>query len=405
MTATATEPRTRISLRDPASPLEWLRRILTALLTVWMVTAGLRAERPLVGVVVAVAVGGATAVAPRWPAAGLIAAYFFVPGMSSLAGYEGPDDVVVLLVAFANFQYGRWAPLERQPWAGVGLVAFVSAVALANGDGLSITDLVFPAAFAVVPWLFGLSIQRLDERNRRAARELSDVQARREQEVEVARRDERLEIARELHDVVAHGVSLVSLQTQVARRRLEAGNDVTADDLLQIETASRAAMDELRALLSVMRPGASGAPSLEPARGLGDLPALVDQYERAGHPCTLTVVGIPRAVPDGFSLTAYRIVQEAVTNALKHGSSGGAVDITLDWGAAQLCIKVRSDLPARPVVGQGAQAPAGHGLVGMAERAAVYGGEVIAGPDNSGRCWMVVATLALDRTWEADDGS
>jgi signal transduction histidine kinase len=197
-----------------------------------------------------------------------------------------------------------------------------------------------------------------------------------EREREVAAREavveERARIARELHDAIAHNVSMMVVQAGAERRVLDPSQESTRDVLETVEEIGRNALTEMRRLVGMLR--TDDDDPLAPQPGLGDLPTLVGQVREAGLPVELHVEGAPRSLPVGLELSAYRIVQEALTNALKHA------------GEARASVRVRyaDDSLELEVVDDGAGAPAelasgGHGLVGMRERVALYGGRFEAG--------------------------
>jgi signal transduction histidine kinase len=183
--------------------------------------------------------------------------------------------------------------------------------------------------------------------------------------------DERSRIARELHDVVTHSLSVVVVQAGAAR--LDAPPEQAAQ-LAAIEGTARSALEEMRRLLGVLR-GTQDA-DLQPQPGLDQLPVLVEQVRCSGLDVNVRHDGHPRPLPPGLDLTAYRVVQESLTNVLRHAGARRA-DIWLGWSTDRLIVAVTDD-------GAGAPGPAGRGLLGMAERVALYGGSVDAGPAQQG---------------------
>jgi len=189
----------------------------------------------------------------------------------------------------------------------------------------------------------------------------------------VALADERQRIARELHDVVAHSVSVMVVQTGAARTLLTRAPDQAAEALLAVERSGREALGELRALLGLLTQ-ADAEPALAPQPGLGQLDRLVERVGEAGLPIELHVDGTPRALPPGLDLTAYRILQEALTNALKY-AGGARTTVTVEFGERELRLEVLDAGVQKP----NGQAGAGRGLLGMHERVAVYGGHLETG--------------------------
>jgi signal transduction histidine kinase len=201
---------------------------------------------------------------------------------------------------------------------------------------------------------------------------------------------ERRRIARELHDVIAHSVGVMVVQAGAARHVLDEKPEAARESLLAVETSGHEAMAELRRLLGVLGEGGNGdAPPLSPQAGLANLEALVARVREAGLPVDLTVEGTSRTLPGGVDVAAYRIVQEALTNALKY--AGGAPTHTV--------VRYASDAVEIDVVDEGRlRAPAdgiGRGLTGMRERVALFGGTLVTGPEGGGG-YAVRAHLPLD---------
>jgi signal transduction histidine kinase len=229
-------------------------------------------------------------------------------------------------------------------------------------------------------------VELLRERSARLERD-------RERDMADAALEERGRIARELHDVIAHAVSLMVVQASAERRLLAVDQQRTADTLETIETSGREALGELRRLLGVLR--ASGPERLAPQPGLDALPDLLEEGRRGGHEITLDVEGDPVRLPAGLDLTAYRILQEGLTNVRKH-APGAAVEISLRWRAAELEIELADDGPGPLADANGS----GHGLIGMRERVALYGGTVsAAAAADTG--FRVLARLPIDGSAQA----
>jgi signal transduction histidine kinase len=253
--------------------------------------------------------------------------------------------------------------------------------------GLMDIRVVTVATVIAASWTIGLGV-----RQQRAYTAGLREQAERRAQAEVA--EERMRIARELHDVVAHGMSLIAVQAGVANHVIAERPEEAARALASIEATSRAALVEMRRLLGVLR-GSNGAdtgPVLHPAPSLADLDTLVSATSQAGVRVDLEVRGEPRRpLPHGVDLTAYRIVQEALTNVVKHsGAAASRVVLTYEHDAVRIEVTDQ---------GRGSSAPPGdgHGLVGMRERVALYGGEFDAGP-LPGRGFRVAARLPLTAT-------
>jgi signal transduction histidine kinase len=179
--------------------------------------------------------------------------------------------------------------------------------------------------------------------------------------------EERARIARELHDVIAHNVSMIVLQAGAERRVLPAESDATREVLRTIEQIGRGALTEMRRLVGMLRSDRDDPLAPQPA--LGDVPTLVSQLREAGLPVELQIEGECRALPVGIELSAYRIVQEALTNALKHAGDARA-SVLIRYGPETLELEIADDGPGAPAGNDGG----GHGLVGMRERVTLYGG-------------------------------
>lgn len=189
--------------------------------------------------------------------------------------------------------------------------------------------------------------------------------------------EERSRIARELHDVVTHNVSVMVIQAGAARQVLEDSPAQAREALLSVEASGRAAMTELRHVMGLLSPDAE-TPDLAPQPGMAQLESLVGRVRSAGLPVELVVTGDPDTpMPDGVVLAGYRVVQEALTNAVKHASGSSAV-VRVDYGAERLSIEVTDTGGASPSTG--ADTGSGRGLIGLHERLALYGGTLTAGP-------------------------
>jgi signal transduction histidine kinase len=229
---------------------------------------------------------------------------------------------------------------------------------------------------ALVAWVLGDSMQyrrayltSLEDRAARLERE-------RDQQAQIATAAERARIARELHDVIAHNVSVMVVQADGAAYALRTDPERTGQALAAISLTGRKALAEMRRLLGVLRSGDERA-ELAPLPGLDQLRELVDQARHAGMSVSLTLDGRPRPLPAGAELAAYRVVQESLTNTRKHGGLGAAAHVILRFEPDGLLLQVTDD-------GLGAAAAAaeepGHGLTGMRERIEMYGGTILAGP-------------------------
>ena len=192
--------------------------------------------------------------------------------------------------------------------------------------------------------------------------------------------EERLRIARELHDVVAHSMSVIAVQAGTGRLAIDADPVAARNSLVVIEDTSRAALDEMRRLLGVLRNDTPSLDGRSPAPGLDAVDDLIARTEAGGVPVSLRIDGERRRLPGGLELAAYRILQEALTNVARH-APGATANVVLTFGPDALTVEV---VNARGGPGPTTDEGTGLGLVGMRERAAVYNGTVDAGPTPTG---------------------
>jgi signal transduction histidine kinase len=274
----------------------------------------------------------------------------------------------------------------------------IAVVSLSFRDvpGLEGFDMLGVLAQFTAAWAIGVAM-----RSRRAATEarVSEAEERADAEGQRAARvlaEERLRIAQELHDVVAHSMSVIAVQAGVGAHVIDERPDEARAALAAISTTSRQALAEMRRMLGMLRNSdGSRASASAPAPGLVDLPSLVDDVRAAGVPVTLHLVGHADTVHSGVELSAYRVVQEALTNVIKHAGSPTQVDVTVQYRPGSLAVEVRDDgrgLAARPLNGGADDEGAGHGLVGMRERVEMWGGDLSVGPRPGGG-YRVAATL------------
>jgi signal transduction histidine kinase len=212
------------------------------------------------------------------------------------------------------------------------------------------------------------------------------VRHQRAQSARMAAAEERARIARELHDVVSHSLSVIAIQAGAAEAALERDPGLAGPPLAAIRSSSEQALGEMRRMLGVLRTAGEGD-ELAPQPGLARLPELVEHARAAGVEVTLEVAGTPRPLPASVDLSAFRIVQEALTNVRKH-ASGAPATVRVGWEPQALALAVRDRGPG------GAPADGGHGLVGMRERVRLHGGELRAGPAADGG-FEVAAVLPL----------
>jgi signal transduction histidine kinase len=223
-------------------------------------------------------------------------------------------------------------------------------------------------------WLAGNSVRERQQRVDLLEERAITLQRERALSMRVARADERQRIARELHDVVAHSVSVMVVQAGAARTMLTRQPSQAAESLLAVEASGREALSELRNMLGLLTE-VEPEPELAPQPGLEQLDALVARFNQAGVPVDVRVDGSrPQELSPGLDLTAYRIIQEALTNTLKH-ANGATAEVHIEYGAHDLCVEV-VDSGGTMLTESGGS---GRGLLGMRERVAVYGGQLNAG--------------------------
>src|SRR5688500_10269981 len=264
--------------------------------------------------------------------------------------------------------------------AGVGLIIVLAGIVIVvyNLPGpRTVGDFVFIPLRFVVAWVAGYALRERAEQAEAAEERAAHAEREREAAKRVAVAEERARIARELHDIVAHAVSVMVLQVGAVRHKLPDALAEDRDALRGVERAGRTALTEMRRLLAAMRREGDEA-ELLPQPGLDELDSLLDEIGRAGLPVELHVDGEPFPLPRGIALSAYRIVQEGLTNTLKHARATD-VDVTVRYRPDELEIEVRDN-------GEGSATSdgLGHGLVGVRERVKIYGGEMTAGAANEG---------------------
>jgi signal transduction histidine kinase len=297
-----------------------------------------------------------------------------------------------LLAAAASFVDGRLIPFPAGLYlagmlaafllgnlrdvilARVGLAVILGSMAtiIFNRPGHSPGELVFIPLLFGIAWLAGFALNARAEQADAAEARAAQAERERETAARIAVAEERARIARELHDIVAHAVSVMVLQVGAVRHKLPEELADESGALRGVEQAGRTALAEMRRLLSAMRRDGDDL-ELAPQPGLGGVGALVAEIGRAGLPVTLHVEGEAAPLPRAIDLSAYRIVQEGLTNALKHARAHHA-EVTLRYAADELEIEVRDD-----GTGGGASNGPGYGLVGVGERVKIYGGTMTAG--------------------------
>jgi len=294
--------------------------------------------------------------------------------LGEIFGYPENATYLLVMLVVAFYSLGAWVDLRPSAWRFAVAQSLVWLSIALHEPGLD--NFVFLTLFYGGAWLVGVFVRRPRQR----AGELEEAAATSElahrQAVIQIVEAERARIARELHDVVAHNVSVMVIQAGAVRHRLSDDHERERAALEVAERAGREALDEMRRLLGMLRTEPEAHASLVPAPGVQDLERLVEQVRAAGVPVDFTLNGA-YVMPAGIGLAVYRVVQEALTNVLKH-AGGAPTDVTVEVGprAVDLVIRDHGDRLSdnRP----------GHGLVGMRERVAMYGGTFSAGPNEQG---------------------
>jgi signal transduction histidine kinase len=367
-----TADRPRSTVRAVTAVRDLVRRHGDVLLAAGMVAlaqvefwtaSGLTLGQRLLLAGTSVAAGAAYAVRSRVPLAAGIAMLVLALLEGRLPEAHGGEwiglFVLVGVYTVAAHTSGRQAVVAAGLTAATGLVVLVS-----DPDAVDLGGLLFFGFLFATPWFAGRAIRR---------RRLREAQLEKEKlAAESAIAEERTRIARELHDVVAHAISVIVLQARGGRKLLDEEPSETRQALDAIERTATQALGEMRRLLGLLREGDAEL-ALAPQPTLARLDELVAEVRDAGLPVELAVEGQPAELPPGVDLSAYRIVQEALTNALRHAGPATA-RVTVRYGEGELDVEVSDD-----GVGSENGSEVGHGLTGIRERVAVFGGDVQAG--------------------------
>jgi signal transduction histidine kinase len=323
----------------------------------------------------------------RFPVASLL-----VPALAiGLSSFVDSGLVKHPFISFAFglaicFRFGM-RPWRLQSVAGLAFVLGIAALVELNAPNGKVGDLIWDVITFSVAWVIGFAVgekyREVDEAKERAVA----AEHEREERARRAVADERARIARELHDVVGHSVSVMTVQASAVRRLLEPDQAQVGEALQVVEETGREALAEMRRMVGVLR-HAEEAPALAPQPSLEQLEKLVQHTRDRGLPVELRIEGEPVALPTGIDLTAYRLVQEGLTNAIKHARAQRA-EVLVRYQDGEVELSVSDD--GR---GGGDGDSGGHGLVGMRERVTVYGGKLEAGPRPEGG-YRLRATLPI----------
>jgi signal transduction histidine kinase len=329
------------------------------------------------------------AVRRRTPAAALlIAAGALVVGALLVSHSQGVPVAVFLALLLAFYSVGAHCDDRRSYFAGVFAVVAIAAADIARPGSFSASG-TRPAAWLVfaIAWLVGRDLRRRRQRVAELEDRAEQLEREREEQAQLAVAEERGRIARELHDVIAHGVSVIVVQAQ-AGPHLVGDPQRVVGVFRAIESSGRDALVELRRLLGILRSGDEQL-AIGPQPGLGSLQSLVEQVRASGLPVELRIEGEPVHLPAGIDLSAYRIVQEALTNIVKHAGDAEA-EVVIRYRTCELELEVVDDGRSAVESVNGS----GHGLIGMRERVALYGGTLEAGSRDGGG-YAVRARLPL----------
>ncbi|HVF77821.1 MAG TPA: histidine kinase [Solirubrobacteraceae bacterium] len=322
----------------------------------------------------------------------------YVPLLAMAAAGYALDATYIMLVLLVTFATVGACSEPRRAIAGLllglALLGVVLAVEIAILEGADepsgIGDFVFLAVILAVVWALAVTIRERSLRAGELEQRTGQLEREREEQARAAVAEERARIARELHDVVAHSISVIAVQTGSVRRRLRHERPAEAAELTAVEQTARQALGEMRRMLGLLRTDDDGL-ALAPQPGIDELQRLVDQVREAGLQVELGVHGRRRALPPGIDLAAYRIVQEALTNVLKHAGPASAT-VGVMFGERELELRITDDGHGTGAAGDADGA--GHGLVGMRERVSIYGGALEAGSEN-GSGFTVRARLPI----------
>jgi signal transduction histidine kinase len=311
-------------------------------------------------------------------ASGLVLEAATMDAMNSLAE--------LLAGLILTYSLARYVRLERAMLAVPALVAGVGAHRLASPNGSGAADLLFDIAVVSGAWALGYAARARELRNVELERHATRLEADRARAADEAAAAERLRIAGELHDIVAHALGVVAVQAGAAEQVLDTDAERARATLGEIRATVREAVVEMRRLLGVLRAGE--AERLTPQPSLAQLDELVERVRGTGLDVELVVEGPARPLPPGVELSAYRIVQEGLTNVVRHAGASRAA-VAVRYGQDAVDVEVRDD--GR---GPSPNGHAGHGLVGVRERVALHGGRLDAGPLSTGG-YGLRATLPL----------
>jgi signal transduction histidine kinase len=294
-------------------------------------------------------------------------------------GSDWPEGSLPITVMLLTYTVAAYDTPRRAGFGLAEIYAVLVLILLTDSPGLDAFGVLGNIAVFTVAWSIGIALRARRETLEARVREADERAKVERQSTARVLAEERLRIAQELHDVVAHSMSVIAVQAGVGAHVLTDRPEQARAALDAISATSRGTLTEMRRLLGVLR-DSDGERSHAPAPALVDVPKLVEDVRGAGVPVTLTVDGTNSCVNAGVELSAYRVVQEALTNVIKHAGPTTRVAVNLQYLPGSLAVEVVDD-------GRGAAAApvaAGHGLVGMRERVELWGGELAVGPVDGG---------------------
>ena len=301
----------------------------------------------------------------------------------AVSAFGFPGSILAISCLVAVYSIAAHADRRTALWALAATPVVIGLAMWFDREHVDPGDVPWNLALFLTAWVLGDNLQtrrartaELEERAARLERDQHEAAAR-------AVEAERTRIARELHDVVAHSMSVMVVQAGAARRSIDRDAGAAKEAMVAIEQTGRQALDEMRRLLGVLRREGDDSAARAPQPSVRHLDALVQQLREAGLPVELEVVGEPCDLAAGLDLSAYRIVQEALTNVLKHAGTATA-QVRLCFGERELELQVSDDGRGRAAALVGGGSAPGNGLVGMRERVTLYGGELHAGPRRGG---------------------
>ncbi len=317
----------------------------------------------------------------RFPFAAPAATWLLAASVSFIDGQLVVTTVSAFIAAMiASFLLGNLSD-ARQARIGLAIVVGGAAIVVYNQPGHPRTELIFIPMLFAITWFAGMALRERAGYAQAAEQRAARAEQERDAAAGVAAAEERARIARELHDTIAHAVSVMVLQAGAVRHKLPEAHAEHKNALRDVEQTGRTALSDMRLLLDAMRDSGDHGSELAPQPGLERLDRLLDEIGRSGLPVQLRVTGNRFPLPGGLNISAYRIVQEGLTNVLKHANAAEAV-VSLGYAPDQLSIEIQDN--GRGVTPGNGHHP-GHGLIGIRERVRLYDGEMTTNtPDGGG---------------------